>query len=78
MCVCVCVCVYIYIYIYCVLQFVFPLPRDKGYEFILCQFSGHEAHFTPLINYQVCIQDILSPKNFYVYYINGHCISYQL
>ncbi|KDR09704.1 ATP synthase mitochondrial F1 complex assembly factor 1 [Zootermopsis nevadensis] len=32
--------------------FVFPLPRDRGYEFILCQFSGHEAHFTPLINYQ--------------------------
>ncbi|XP_069693044.1 ATP synthase mitochondrial F1 complex assembly factor 1 isoform X2 [Periplaneta americana] len=33
-------------------QFLFPLPRDKGYEFILCQFSGHESHFTPLINYQ--------------------------
>ncbi|KAJ9582667.1 hypothetical protein L9F63_022988 [Diploptera punctata] len=32
--------------------FLFPLPKDKGYEFILCQFSGHEAHFTPLINYQ--------------------------
>ncbi|XP_069693043.1 ATP synthase mitochondrial F1 complex assembly factor 1 isoform X1 [Periplaneta americana] len=32
--------------------FLFPLPRDKGYEFILCQFSGHESHFTPLINYQ--------------------------
>lgn len=37
---------------FCVLQFLFPLPRDKGYEFILCQFSGHEAHFTSLINYQ--------------------------
>lgn len=32
--------------------FVFPLPRDKGYEYFLCQFSGHEAHFTPLLNYQ--------------------------
>ncbi|PSN47881.1 hypothetical protein C0J52_01263 [Blattella germanica] len=32
--------------------FLFPLPRDKGYEFILCQFEGHEIHFTPLINYQ--------------------------
>ncbi|GFG28237.1 hypothetical protein Cfor_06741 [Coptotermes formosanus] len=32
--------------------FLFPLPRDKGYEFIVCQFVGHEAHFTSLINYQ--------------------------
>lgn len=47
---------------FCALQFVFPLPRDRGYEFILCQFSGHEAHFTPLINYQVCIVDILCPR----------------
>jgi hypothetical protein len=47
---------------FCVLQFVFPLPRDKGYEFFLCQFSDHEAHFTPLINYQVCVCDILTPS----------------
>lgn len=32
--------------------FLFPLPRDTGYEFFICQFSGHEAHFTSLINYQ--------------------------
>lgn len=32
--------------------FVFPLPRDKGYEFIVVQFAGHEAHFTSLVNYQ--------------------------
>lgn len=33
-------------------MFLFALPRDKGYEFIVVQFAGHEAHFTPLINYQ--------------------------
>lgn len=33
--------------------FIFPLPRSQGYEFIMCQFSGTIAHFTPLICYQV-------------------------
>merc|ERR1719220_1876060 len=32
--------------------FLFPLPRDQGYEFFLVQFLGQEAHFTSLINYQ--------------------------
>lgn len=32
--------------------FLLPLPREQGYEFILCQFSGNEVHFTPLISYQ--------------------------
>ncbi|XP_037077696.1 ATP synthase mitochondrial F1 complex assembly factor 1-like isoform X2 [Pollicipes pollicipes] len=32
--------------------FLFPLPRDQGYEFVVAQFAGNEAHFTPLINYQ--------------------------
>jgi len=32
--------------------FLFPLPRDQGYEFIVVQFLGNEAHFTTLINYQ--------------------------
>lgn len=32
--------------------FLFPLPRDQGYEFVVVQFLGHEAHFTTLINYQ--------------------------
>jgi len=32
--------------------FLLPLPRQQGYEFILCQFYGHEVHFTPLIAYQ--------------------------
>ncbi|XP_050686849.1 ATP synthase mitochondrial F1 complex assembly factor 1-like isoform X2 [Eriocheir sinensis] len=37
--------------------FVLPLPRDQGYEFIVVQFAGHEAHFTPLINYQAYKED---------------------
>jgi len=32
--------------------FLFPLPRDMGYEFTVVQFLGDEAHFTTLINYQ--------------------------
>ncbi|CAL4091523.1 unnamed protein product, partial [Meganyctiphanes norvegica] len=32
--------------------FLFPIPRDQGYEFIVSQFAGHEIHFTPLINFQ--------------------------
>ncbi|CAB4057181.1 ATPeAF1 [Lepeophtheirus salmonis] len=32
--------------------FLFPLPRKEGYEFIVVQFSGNEAHFTTLINFQ--------------------------
>lgn len=32
--------------------FLFPLPRDQGYEFVVVQFLGKEAHFTTLINYQ--------------------------
>lgn len=33
-------------------QFLFPLPRKQGYEFVVVQFEGKEAHFTTLINYQ--------------------------
>ncbi|CAB3384974.1 Hypothetical predicted protein [Cloeon dipterum] len=32
--------------------FLFPLPRSNGYEFVVCQFSGNDIHFTTLINYQ--------------------------
>ncbi|CAF0790115.1 unnamed protein product [Brachionus calyciflorus] len=32
--------------------FLFPMPREQGYEFILSQWSGNECHFTPLINFQ--------------------------
>ena len=35
------------------MQFLFALPRNEGYEFMVCQFAGHEAHFTSLINFQV-------------------------
>lgn len=33
-------------------QFLFALPRKEGYEFFVVQFTGNEAHFTSLINYQ--------------------------
>lgn len=32
--------------------FLFPLPRDMGYEFVIVQFQGSEAHFSTLINFQ--------------------------
>jgi len=32
--------------------FLFPLPRKGGYEFVMVQFQGNEAHFTTLINFQ--------------------------
>ncbi|XP_023322788.1 ATP synthase mitochondrial F1 complex assembly factor 1 isoform X2 [Eurytemora carolleeae] len=32
--------------------FLFPLPRQNGYEFVMVQFQGNEAHFTTLINFQ--------------------------
>ena len=34
------------------MQFLFPLPRGKGYEFIVVQFDGKEAHFTSLKNFK--------------------------
>lgn len=35
------------------LKFLLPLPRaNSGYEFIVCQWSNNECHFTPLINFQ--------------------------
>lgn len=32
--------------------FLLPLPRDHGYEFIMCQFYGSVVHMTPLLWYQ--------------------------
>ena len=32
--------------------FLLPLPREKGYEFIMTQFHGSEIHMTPLLWYQ--------------------------
>lgn len=34
-------------------QFLYALPQKEGYEFFLGQWSGHELHFTSLINVQV-------------------------
>jgi len=34
-------------------MFIFPLPRNDGYEFFLSQFSNNVFHFTPLVSYQV-------------------------
>lgn len=33
--------------------FLYPLPRDNGYEFVLSQFEGNRCFFTSLINFQV-------------------------
>lgn len=33
--------------------FVFPIPRDDGFEFILCQFDRNDVYFTPLAMFQV-------------------------
>lgn len=35
------------------LQFLYALPRQEGYEFFVGQWSKHELHFTSLINIQV-------------------------
>ncbi|CAN8002217.1 unnamed protein product [Ixodes hexagonus] len=32
--------------------FLFPLPRENGYEFVLSQFLGDQCHMTPLAAYQ--------------------------
>jgi len=32
--------------------FIYPIPREQGYEFILQQWDGHDVHFTPLLAYQ--------------------------
>jgi len=33
-------------------NFVYPLPRDQGYEYFVQQWSGDVCHFTPLNLYQ--------------------------
>ncbi|XP_060074543.1 ATP synthase mitochondrial F1 complex assembly factor 1-like isoform X2 [Ylistrum balloti] len=40
--------------------FVYPLPRQDGFEFILSQFSGKDVYFTPLIMYQTQKEKALS------------------
>ena len=41
--------------------FLFPLPRDQGYEFVMVQFQGKEAHFSTLINFQVRMENMDFP-----------------
>lgn len=36
-------------------QFLYALPQKEGYEFFVGQWSGHELHFTSLINVQVMV-----------------------
>lgn len=33
--------------------FLYPLPKENGYEFVLSQFEGNRCFFTSLINFQV-------------------------
>lgn len=33
-------------------MFLYPVPREQGYEFVVSQFLNHECHFTLLINFQ--------------------------
>ncbi|RUS72893.1 hypothetical protein EGW08_019353 [Elysia chlorotica] len=33
--------------------FVYPIPRDDGFEFILSQFDRHDVYFTPLSMFQL-------------------------
>ncbi|KAL3868398.1 hypothetical protein ACJMK2_041209 [Sinanodonta woodiana] len=33
--------------------FIFPIPRNDGYEFILCQFYNKDVYFTPLGMFQL-------------------------
>ncbi|KAF4527865.1 hypothetical protein B566_EDAN014785 [Ephemera danica] len=49
-------------------QFLLPLPRSNGYEFIVCQIAGHEVHFTQLINYQNAREAQCLVNQFQLYY----------
>jgi len=33
-------------------MFLYPMPRDDGFEFFYAQWFGHQCAFTPLIEYQ--------------------------
>lgn len=37
--------------------FIYPLPREMGYEFMFAEFSGNQCYFTSLINYQTLGQN---------------------
>ena len=34
-------------------QFIYPIPRNEGYELMVGEFSEHQFYLTSVINYQV-------------------------
>ena len=53
-------------WLFCGFQFIYPMPRNDGFEFILMQFDGKDVQFTPLAMYQVqrALQKMqLQPQN---------------
>lgn len=47
--------------------FLYALPQKEGYEFFLGQWSGHELHFTSLINVQMLGENAPSQLILYHY-----------
>ncbi|XP_076133921.1 ATP synthase mitochondrial F1 complex assembly factor 1 [Alosa pseudoharengus] len=47
--------------------FLYALPRQEGYEFIVGQWAGHELHFTSLINVQTAGESAPSQLILYHY-----------
>ncbi|XP_054645022.1 ATP synthase mitochondrial F1 complex assembly factor 1 [Dunckerocampus dactyliophorus] len=48
-------------------MFLFALPQKEGYEFFVGQWSGHELHFTSLINIQTLGENAPSQLILYHY-----------
>ncbi|XP_037626837.1 ATP synthase mitochondrial F1 complex assembly factor 1 [Sebastes umbrosus] len=48
-------------------MFLYALPQREGYEFFLAQWSGHELHFTSLINVQTLGENAPSQLILYHY-----------
>ncbi|RVE73682.1 hypothetical protein OJAV_G00034060 [Oryzias javanicus] len=48
-------------------MFLYALPRKEGYEFFVAQWSGHELHFTSLINVQTLGENAPSQLILYHY-----------
>ncbi|KAM3619045.1 uncharacterized protein V6R79_002142 [Siganus canaliculatus] len=50
-----------------VIPFLYALPQKEGYEFFIGQWSGHELHFTSLINVQTLGENAPSQLILYHY-----------
>uniref|UniRef100_A0A3Q1FBV4 ATP synthase mitochondrial F1 complex assembly factor 1 n=1 Tax=Acanthochromis polyacanthus TaxID=80966 RepID=A0A3Q1FBV4_9TELE len=50
-----------------VIPFLYALPQKEGYEFFVGQWSGHELHFTSLINVQTLGENAPSQLILYHY-----------